>query len=120
MQALQFWVEKSNLPILGQPCLLSGSILKLRKVMEPYVSFFADAILDSVAPPGFLEDQPKTTIPLGAQSASTDPPIEEAPGEEAAPVEEPSTPQTPCEEPTMKGKASPTQFLGRREVLHPS
>ena len=83
--------------------------------MEPYVSFFDDTVLDGVAPPeGFLEDQPKTTISVGAQSASTDPPIKEAPMEDAAPVEEPSTPQTPCEEPTMKGKASPTQFLGWR------
>ena len=30
-QALQYWVEKSNLPMLGQPHLLAGSILKLRE-----------------------------------------------------------------------------------------
>ena len=69
VQALQFWVEKLNLPTLGQPCLLVESILELRKMMEPYISFFDDTILDGVAPPeGFLKDQFES-----AQPASTDP-----------------------------------------------
>ena len=76
VQALQFWVEKSNLPTLGQPCLLVGSVLKLRGVMKLYVSFFDDAILDGVAPPeGFLNDQSEETIPESAQPASTNPPL---------------------------------------------
>ena len=49
-QALQFWAEKSNLPTLGQPCVLVGSVLELRKVMESYISFFDGAVLDGVAP----------------------------------------------------------------------
>ena len=51
-------------------------------------------------------------------------PIEEAATEETAPIggplEEPSTPQTPCEEQTTRVEASSIQFLGWREVLHPS
>ena len=73
VQAIQFWAERSNPPMLGQPCLLVGSILKLREVMKPYVSF-NDAIMDSIAPQeGFLKDQSEETIPDSAQPASTDP-----------------------------------------------
>ena len=44
--------------------------------MDPYVSFFDDAILGSVAPPeGFLEDQSETTIPENAQLVSTNSPL---------------------------------------------
>ena len=76
VQSLQYWVEKSNLCTLGQPCLLVGSILKLRGVMELYISFFDDTVLGSVAPPeGFLKDQSETTIPESAQLASTNPPL---------------------------------------------
>ena len=73
-QALQLWAEKSNLPTPGQLHLLVGSILELRAVMGPYISFPDDAILDSVAPPeGFWEDQLETTISGSAQPAPTDP-----------------------------------------------
>ena len=62
-QALQFWVEKPNLPTPGQPYLLVGSVLELRAVMEPYISFPDDAILNGVTPPdGFWEDQLEPTI----------------------------------------------------------
>ena len=76
VQALQYWAENSNLPTLGQPCLLVGSILELREVMETYVSFFYDTVLGSVAPPeGFLKDQSEKTIPESAKLASTNPPL---------------------------------------------
>ena len=35
-QALQFWAEKANLPTQGQPHLLVGSVLELRKEMKHY------------------------------------------------------------------------------------
>ena len=64
MQALQYWEEKSHLPMLGQPRLLARCILKLKRMMEPYVSFSNDAILDGVASwEEFLEDQTKVAIP---------------------------------------------------------
>ena len=86
-QALQFWVEKSNPPTRGQPCLWWGASWSWRAVMEPYISFPNDAILDGVAPPeGFWEDQPETTISRSAQPAPTEPPpIEQAAAEEATP-----------------------------------
>ena len=72
VQALQFWAEKSNPPTPSQPCLLTGSILELREVMEPYVSFSDDTILDGVAPlKGFLKHQVEDTIPKSAWPAST-------------------------------------------------
>ena len=48
-QALQYWVEKSNLPKLGQPCPLARCILKFREMMEQYISFYDDTVLDGVA-----------------------------------------------------------------------
>ena len=125
VQVLQFWAEKSNPPTTGQPHLLAGSILELREVMESYISFHDDAVLDGVAPPeGFLKDQSEETIPESALLASPDSPIEEATVEETTPVggplEEPSTPQTLCEEQTMRVEASQIQFPGCRKVLHPS
>ena len=80
VQALQYWAEKSNPPTLGQPCILAGSILELRVVMEPYISIFDDAILGGVAPlEGFLKDQSETTIPESAQPVSTNPPLRRLP-----------------------------------------
>ena len=63
-QALQYGAEKSNPPMPGQPCLLVGSILELREMMEQYVSFFDDTVLGGVASPGgFLEVWAETTVP---------------------------------------------------------
>ena len=43
--------------------LLVRYILKLREIMEQYISFSDDTILDSVAlPEGFIEDQTELTI----------------------------------------------------------
>ena len=87
VQAVQYWVEKSNSPRLGQPCLLAESVLELREMMKPYISFFYDTVLDSVAPlEGFLKDWAETTVPGIAQPAPTDTPIKEATVEEAAPI----------------------------------
>ena len=135
VQVLQFWMEKSNLPTPGQPCLLVRSVLELREVMESHVSFPSDAILSGVTlPEGFLEDQLETTISGSTQPTSANSPIEEAAMEEATPVEgaameeaapigrpweEPSTSQTPSGEPTRR-ENSPIQFPGWREVLHSS
>ena len=50
-QALQFWVEKANLPTQGQPCLLAGSVLELREEMKHYISFPDEAVFTSMALP---------------------------------------------------------------------
>ena len=38
-QALQFWVEKADLPTGGKPCHLVGSIVELWEEMKCYISF---------------------------------------------------------------------------------
>ena len=110
-QALQFWAEKANLPTLGQPHLLVGSVLELRDAMKCYVSFPDDAIFGSMALPGEpLMNQLETTIPKSAQPVFTNSPVEEvavkAATEEAVPVWRPlegsSTSQTPSKGPTRR------------------
>ena len=145
-QALQFWVEKSNPPTPGQPCLLARSILELREVMGPYVSFLDDAILSGVAPTRRIPGGPARDGHFWEHPASIcQPPIEEATAEKAAPIEDASTQeaapiedaaaeeaapiwssqeelinsQTPSEALTKK-VGSPIQFPWWREVLHPS
>ena len=118
-QALQFWVEKANLPTLDQPRLVVGSILELREAMKCYISFPNDAIFDGVALPGeSLTNQLETTIPNSAQPVSTDSPIKEVAVktavEEAAPIgrspEGPSTSQTPSKGPTSQPEGNTHQI----------
>ena len=56
-QALQFWVEKANLPTQGQPCLLVGIVVELREEMKCYVPFPDEAIFSGMA----LPEEPSTT-----------------------------------------------------------
>ena len=84
-QTLQYWAEKSNPPMPGQPYLLARCILELREMMEWYISFSDDTILNSVASlEGFLKDWTKITIPRDAQPAFTNVPTKEIAVEEAA------------------------------------
>ena len=62
----------------GQPHILAGCILELRKAMESYKSFSADAILDgTITPEGSLEDVTGVTIPIGASLTSTSTPTKD-------------------------------------------
>ena len=88
VQALQYWAEKANPPIPSQPCLLVRCILKVRKVMEQYVSFSKDVILDGAAPQeGSLMDPTKVTIPRNDPPVSTSSSTKKEPAEEPAPTE---------------------------------
>ena len=127
--ALQFWVEKTNLPTLGQPHILAGSVLELREVMKCYISFPDNAVFGGMAlPEGSLTDQLETTAPRSAQPASTDSSVEEvateevtlpekAATEEAAtngrPLVGPSTFQTPSEEPTRSPRSPEGDLVAR-------
>ena len=85
-QALQYWAKRAYLPTLGQPHLLARSILKLWQMMEWYISFSDDNVLDGVAPPeGFHRNQTKLTISGDAPPAFTNVPTEEVAIEEAVP-----------------------------------
>ena len=107
-QAHQFWAEKANLPIQGQPHLLAGSVLELREEMKCYVSFPDEAIFSGVAlPEESLAMQSEETTPKNAQPAYVDSPAKEA------------TVKATDKEPTRR-EQPPNQFPGQREVLHPS
>ena len=89
-QGLQYWAEKSNPPMPGQPCLLVQCILELQETMEQYVSFSDDTVLDGMAPPeGFFEDRAKITIPGESPPIFTNVPIEGVAMEEVAPLRGP-------------------------------
>ena len=127
-QALQFWVEKANLPTQGQPHFLVGGTLELGEAMECYVSFPDDAVFGGMAlQEESLTTQSEKTAPESAQPASTNSPIKESAvkvaEEEASPIvrppEEPITSQTPNKESTRR-EHSPNWFPRWREVLHPS
>ena len=106
-QALQFWVEKANLPTQGQPHLLAGSIVELREEMKCYISFSDEDIFIGMA---LLEEpsiiQSKEAAPKSAQPVQTDSPVKEA-----------ITKVT--KEPTKKEQL-PNRFPGWKEVIHPS
>ena len=60
----QDWAEKSNVPMPGQPHLLVGCVLELRRAMEPYVAFSDDAILEGATPQErSLEGQTRALFP---------------------------------------------------------
>ena len=118
-QALQYWVEKANPPMPGQPCLLVRCVQELRQVMKPYVAFTDDTILEGAAPwKNFPQGQTQAPISVETLAAPTteeptpakEPTKELVPTEgstkEAAPKEEPTeeppTPMAPTEKPTVK------------------
>ena len=106
-QALQFWVEKANLPTQGQVHLLAGSIMELREEVKCYVSFTDKDIFSGMALPEEPSiTKPKESAPESAQLTQAYSPVKEA----IAKV---------TEEPTKKEKP-PNQFPGWKEVVHPS
>ena len=63
-QALQFWVEKANLPTEGQPHLLVGSIVELREEMKCYISFTDEDVFGGIVlQKESLIAQPKEATP---------------------------------------------------------
>ena len=54
-QALQFWVEKVNLPTEGKPHLLAGSVIELWEEMECYLSFSDEDVFKGI---GLPEESP--------------------------------------------------------------
>ena len=78
-QALQFWVEKANLPTQGQPHLLAVSIVELREEIKCYISFPDEAVFSGMAlPEEPSTTQPREAAPKSAQPMQTDSPVEEA------------------------------------------
>ena len=48
--ALQYWVEKTDLPTGGQPCLLAESVKELWEEMRCYLSFSDKDVFEGVTP----------------------------------------------------------------------
>ena len=105
-QALQYWVEKADLPAGGRPHLLAESVEELQEEMRCYLSF-SD------------EEVSKGMVPLGEASA--------IPTKEANPQSAGTTPaSTPEEEATTGAAREPAverrspKFPGWEKVLYPS
>ena len=78
-QALQFLVEKTNLPTQGPPCLLAGSIVELREEMKCYISFSDEDVFSGMAIPEEPSNtQLKEATPECAQPTQTDSLVKEA------------------------------------------
>ena len=106
-KALQFWVEKANLPTEGQPHLLAGSIVELREEMKCYISFSDEDVFSGIS---LREESPVTppeeATPMGAQPTPANSPIKEITMDITM-------------EFTVERKP-PNQFPGWEKVLHPS
>ena len=56
--ALQYWVEKSDLPTWGQPCQLAESVKELQEEMKCYLSFLDREVFEGVTPPEGMSSGP--------------------------------------------------------------
>ena len=104
--ALQYWVEKTDLPTGGQPCQLAKSVKELWEKMSCYLSFLDKEVLEGVTP---LEG--KSTSPTEeaeSHNVTTIPDV--APKEQA-------TREAP-QEPALERKSP--KFPRWEKVLHPS
>ena len=105
-QALQFCMERANLPTQGQPHLLAGSVVELREEMKCYVSFSDEDIFSGVALPEESSiTQSKEATPKSAQPMQTNSPVEEA--------------ITKVTKELTKKEQPPNWFPGWKEVIHP-
>ena len=101
--ALQFWVEKVNLPTGRQPCLLAGSLIELWEEMKCYLSFSDEDVFQCMALPEETPIiPPKEVVPWSTQPVLASAPMKKA-----------------TMEPTAK-KRPLNQYPGWQKVLHPS
>ena len=105
--ALQFWVEKADLPTGGKACLLAGSIVELQEEMKCYVSFSDEDVFNGIA---LLEEipiiPPKEATPKNSQPTLADPLVKK-------------TTVDMTMEPTAE-KRPLNKFTSWEKVLHPS
>ena len=104
--ALQFWVEKVNLPTGGKPHLLVGSMIELWEEMECYLSFSDEDVFKGVTLPEETPIiPPEEVTPKSAQPTPAATPVREAVVE--------MTMEPPTE------KRPPNKFLGWGESATP-
>ena len=103
--ALQYWVEKSDLPTGGQPCWLAKSVKELWE-MKYYLSFLDREVLEGVTPP---EGMPSSPV-----EEAEPPSVMTVP---AATSQEQAVKETPLK--PVKERKCP-KFPRWEKVLHPS
>ena len=105
VQALQYWAEKANVPMPGQPCLLARCVQEPRWEMKPYVTLTDDAVLEGITPQQELmegwtrESSPEETLPAVIPKEVKDTQAEESgipPISQEA--DEPDTAEKPADE----------------------
>ena len=104
--ALQYWVEKTDLPTGGQPCQLAKSVKELQEKMSCYLSFSAKEVFEGVTPLEGMSISP--TEEAEPHSMTTMPDI--APKEQAT--------REASQEPALERKSP--KLPGWEKVLHPS
>ena len=57
-KALQYWAEKAQLPIPGEPCHLAESVLELWWMMEPLTTFMDQEVLGDTPPSNWVKIMP--------------------------------------------------------------
>ena len=104
--ALQYWVEKTDLPTGGQPCLLAESVKELPEEMRCYLSFSDKEVFEGVTPLEEMSINPA----WGGQASQHDHYACHCPKEQAT--------RKASQEPVMERKSP--KFPGWEKVLHPS
>ena len=101
--ALQYWMEKSDLPTEGQPCHLAKSVKELWEEMKCYLSFSDREIFKGAAP--------HEGMPCGPTEGA------ESPGVTTMPS---STSQEHPVKETLPNPTKEKKYPGWEKVLHPS
>ena len=105
--ALQYWVEKADLPAGGGPCMLAESVKELWEEMRYCLSFSNKEVFKGIVP--LEETSAIPTEEANPQSAGTTP--ASTPKKEAT--------MGMAKEPATEGRP-PNKFLAWEKVLHPT
>ena len=61
-KALQYWAEKAQLPIPGNPCQLAESMLELWWMMAPLTMFMDEEVLEDVPSSNWVKITPSRLL----------------------------------------------------------
>ena len=118
-QALQYWVEKADLPAGGRPCLLVESVKELQEEMGCYLSFSDEEVFKGMVPPEEMSTIP--TEEANCQSTGTthvgNPEEEATVGVTREPAAERRSPKFPGWEKVLH-LSQP--MVAARQIPHPS
>ena len=118
-QALQYWVEKTDLPTGGKPCLLAKSVKEWQEEMRCYLSFSDEEVFEGMTPPEEMSTGPgKKAEPHSVATMSAIAPVVQATTKAAGePAVERKSPKFPSWEKVLH----PHQFVvAVGQISHPS